>query len=83
VPRRPCDKTRAGATIASTFEDGYLKKRITAAEPARLVRFDVLVQQLGTEDCISMGEGSYDIRSEGQGSEVVLATGYRGHLRTR
>jgi hypothetical protein len=98
VPRRPTpflrmflpmplrtegDKTRVGATIACTYEDGYLEKRITAAEPARAVRFDVVVQELGIEDCISMGEGSYDIHPEAQGSEVVLTTRYRGHLRPR
>jgi hypothetical protein len=77
------DKTRVGATIACTYESGYLEKRITAAEPGRFVRFDVLVQDLGIEDCISMGEGSYDIRSETEGSEVVLTTRYRGHLRPR
>jgi len=98
VPRRPTpllrmflplplrtegDKTRVGATIACTYENGYLEKRITAAEPAHLVRFDVLVQELGIEDCISMGEGSYHIRSEAGGSEVALTTRYRGHLRPR
>jgi hypothetical protein len=98
VPRRPSpllrvflplpirtegDKTRVGATIACTYESGYLEKRITAAEPACLVRFDVLVQDLGIEDCISMREGSYDIRADAGGSEVVLTTRYRGHLRPR
>ena len=98
VPRRPTpllrmflpmplrtqgDKTRVGATIACTYENGYLEKRIPAAEPARLVRFDVVIQELGIEDCISMGEGSYDIRPETPGSEVVLTTRYRGHLRPR
>lgn len=98
VPRRPTpllrlflplplrtegDKTRVGATIACTYENGYLEKRITEAEPARFVRFDVLVQKLGIEDCVSMGEGSYDIRGDADGAEVVLTTRYRGHLRPR
>ncbi len=77
------DKTRVGATIACTYESGYLEKRITAAEPARHVRFDVVEQKLGIEPCISMGEGSYDIRATPGGSEVVLTTRYRGHLRPR
>ena len=77
------DKTRVGATIACTYESGYLEKRITAAEPARMVRFDVIVQKLGIEDCISMGDGGYDIRADADGSVVVLTTGYRGHLRPR
>ncbi len=98
VPRRPMpllrmflpapirtqgEKTRVGAIIECTYDGGYLAKRITEAEPARVVRFDVLVQQLGIEDCISMQGGSYDIREDGGGSEVVLTTRYRGHLQPR
>jgi len=98
VPRRPMpllrmflptplrtqgDKTRVGAIIECTYDDGYLEKRITAAERARFVRFDVLVQQLGVEDSISMRGGSYEIRADGGGSEVVLMTRYSGHLRPR
>jgi hypothetical protein len=98
VPRRPTpllrmflplplrtagDKTSVGAIIQCTYESGYLEKRITAAEPARRVCFDVVVQELGIEDCISMGAGSYDIRKDTGGSEVVLTTRYRGHLRPR
>jgi hypothetical protein len=77
------DKTRVGEVIECTYDGGYLEKRITAAEPARLVRFEVVVQRLGVEDCISMGEGSYEIRADQGGSEVVLTTRYRGHLRPR
>jgi hypothetical protein len=77
------EKTRVGATIECNYEGGYLEKRITAAEPGRFVRFDVLVQQLGVEDCISMQGGSYEIRAEEGGSEVVLTTLYRGRLRPR
>jgi hypothetical protein len=98
VPRRPMpllrmflpaplrtqgEKTRVGAIIECTYDGGYLAKRITEAEPARSVRFDVLVQQLGVEDCISMQGGSYEICAEGGGAEVVLTTRYRGHLRPR
>jgi hypothetical protein len=77
------DKTRVGAIIRCTYEGGNLEKRITAAEPGRSVRFDVLVQRLGIEDCISMNDGSYEIRPDSTGSEVVLTTRYRGHLRPR
>jgi hypothetical protein len=99
VPRRPTpllrmflptpvrtrgEKTRLGALIECTYEGGYLEKRITAVEPARFVQFEILVQQLGIEECISMDGGSYEIRAEGTaGSEVVLSTLYRGHLRPR
>jgi hypothetical protein len=77
------EKTRVGATIACTYDGGYLEKRITAAERARFVRFDVLVQQLGVEDCISMTGGSYEMSDHPGGSELVLTTRYRGHLRPR
>jgi hypothetical protein len=78
------EKTRVGATIECTYDRGYhLEKRITAAERARFVRFDVLVQQLGVEDCISMTGGSYEMSDHPGGSELVLTTRYRGHLRPR
>lgn len=98
VPRRPLwflriflprpirtdgEKTRLGATIRCTYDGGYLLKRITAVEPARLMRFDVLEQRLGIEDCVSMSQGSYEIRATRAGSEVVLTTRYRSRLRPR
>jgi hypothetical protein len=98
VPRRPMpllrmflpvpirtegEKTRVGAVIRCTYDSGDLEKRITAAEPARSLHFDVVAQRLGIEDCISMGEGSYEIRPENGGSEIALTTWYRGHLRPR
>jgi hypothetical protein len=98
VPRRPMpllrmflpaplrtqgEKTRVGAIIECTYDGGYLEKRITAAERARFVRFDVLVQRLGVEDCISMSGGSYEMSAKGGGTELVLTTQYRGHIRPR
>ncbi len=77
------DKTRVGAIIECTYDGGYLEKRITAAERARFVRFDVLVQKLGVEDYISMTGGSYEMSDDGGGSKLVLTTRYRGHLRPR
>jgi hypothetical protein len=77
------EKTRVGAIIECTYDGGYLEKRITAAEQARFVRFDVLVQKLGVEDCISMTGGSYEMSDDRGGSELALTTRYRGHLRPR
>jgi len=77
------EKTRVGAIVRCTYDGGYLLKRITAVEPARLVRFDVLEQRLGIEDSVSMSQGSYEIRATGDGSEVVLTTHYRSRLRPR
>jgi hypothetical protein len=77
------EKTRVGARIKCTYDGGYLEKRITEVEPGQRIKFDVLVQDLGIEDCISMHDGSYEIRAERGGFQVVLTTGYRGHLRPR
>ena len=77
------EKTRVGAIIECTYDPGYLEKRITAAEPARLVQFEILVQKLGVEDCISMQGGSYRIAPDATGTNVVLSTEYQGHLRPR
>jgi hypothetical protein len=76
-------KTVVGSLIDCTYEGGQLAKRITAVERARFVRFDVLVQRLGIEDCISMDGGSYEFRGVADGTELVLTTLYRGHLRPR
>jgi len=78
-------KTRVGETIRCTYDGGYLEKRITEVEPARLIRFEVGVQALGIEDCISMTGGSYQIErvADGPGCAVVLTTHYFGHLRPR
>jgi len=99
VPRRPMwllrwflpapirtrgEKTRVGAVIECEYENGFLEKCITAVEPARSVSFDVRVQKLGIEDCISMDGGSYELLpSDNGGSDVVLMTRYHGHLRPR
>lgn len=77
------EKTRVGSIIQCNYEGGYLEKRITESEPAQHVRFDVTLQQLGVEDCISMDGGSYEMRADASGTEVVLNTHYRGHLRPR
>ncbi len=77
------DKMRVGSTILCCYEGGNLEKRITVAEPARRVGFDVLVQRLGIESCISMTDGSYEIRPRTDGAEIVLTTRYRGHVRPR
>jgi hypothetical protein len=36
------EKTRVGAIVRCTYDSGHLLKRITAVEPAHLMRFDVL-----------------------------------------
>ena len=77
------EKTRVGASVRCEYEGGHLVKCITVAEPGHLLRFEVLEQKLGIENSVSMGEGSYEIRAAEGGSEVLLTTHYRGHLRPR
>lgn len=76
-------KTEVGSIIVCKYDGGHIVKRITLADAPRELRFEVLEQALGVEDCISMGEGSYQIRSVAGGCEVLLTTMYRGHLRPR
>jgi hypothetical protein len=77
------DKTRVGTTIVCIYNSGGLVKSITAVDPPHLVRFDVVEQSLGIEGCITTLGGSYEINAGVDGSEVILTTNYRGHLRPR
>ena len=75
------EKTKVGASIRCLYQGGHLVKRIAVSEPARLLRFDVLEQNLGIENSVTMGEGSYEIRPTEGGADVLLTTHYIGHLR--
>lgn len=77
------EKTKVGASIRCIYQGGHLVKRITVSEPPRLLRFDVLEQDLGIENSVTMGEGSYEIFPREGGSQVLLTTHYTGHLRPR
>jgi len=76
-------KLQPGGLVRCTYEGGHLIKRVTVADPPGLLRFEVVVQDLGIEHCISLAEGSYEIREGATGCEVLLTTAYRGHLRPR
>jgi hypothetical protein len=77
------DKTRVGATIQCTYQRGDLVKRIQVVEAPHFLKFEVIHQRLGIEGCIQTVGGSYEIRSCGERTEVVLTTNYLGHLRPR
>lgn len=77
------DKTCVGAAVQCTYNGGQLVKRITFVEPPHILQFDVVEQHLGIEGCITTIGGSYEIRSRGDQTEVVLTTKYCGHLRPR
>jgi hypothetical protein len=77
------DKSAVGAVVQCAYSGGDLVKRITAVEPPFLLRFEVVEQRLGMEGCVLTLGGSYRIRRDGDGSEVVLTTNYRAYLRPR
>jgi hypothetical protein len=77
------DKTRVGAAIQCTYTGGHLVKLIKVVEPPHLVQFEITEQRLGIEGCVTMLGGSYELRSRGEETEIVLTTNYRGHLRPR
>ncbi len=77
------DKTCVGASVQCRYKGGEMVKRIKVVEPPRLVQFEVTEQHLGIEGCVTTLGGSYELRSRGDQTEVVLTTNYRGHLRPR
>jgi len=85
--RRPLrtegDKTRVGEQVRCTYSDGDLVKRITAIEPARLLQFEVVEQNLGIEACVRVQGGSYRCSPCGDGTFVTLVTNYRAYLHPR
>jgi hypothetical protein len=77
------NKTSVGATVYCVYKGGELAKRITAVEPSRLLRFEVIEQRLGIEGCILTRGGSYEISECGAQSDVALITNYQAYLRPR
>ncbi len=74
---------RVGTVVDCTYSVGGLRKRFTALEAPRLVRFEVVDQYLGVERCVTTVEGSYEFRADGRRTVAALTTKYRGHLRPR
>jgi hypothetical protein len=77
------DKTRVGEQVRCTYARGDLVKRITAIEPARLLQFEVIEQNLGIEACVRVRGGSYRCSPCGAGTFVALVTSYRAYLHPR
>jgi len=77
------DKTRVGATVCCAYRGSNLVKRITAVEPPHLLKFEVVEQRLGIEDCVLTHSGSYQIHACGDAADVVLMTQYAAYLRPR
>ncbi|HTV05926.1 MAG TPA: hypothetical protein VME86_11210, partial [Acidobacteriaceae bacterium] len=77
------DKSRTGALVRCIYDGGDLVKRIVALEPPYRMVFDVLEQRLGIEGCVVAQKGSYEIDSNGEGSDVILTTQYWAFLHPR
>lgn len=77
------EKSMTGAKVRCLYKNGDLVKRITAVEPQRFIRFEVIEQCLGVEDCVTALGGSYEIHRHGDGSDIVLTTRYRAYLHPR
>jgi hypothetical protein len=78
------DKRTAEAMVGCIYHGGAeLLKRITHVEEPHVLRFEVVEQRLGIEDCVLTRGGSYEIRACGSRSEVVLKTEYDTYLRPR
>lgn len=77
------DKTRPGENVPCTYQHGSLIKRITHVQPPGLLRFDVVNQNLGIENCINACGGSYRILRAASHSTVELTTNYQTRLHPR
>ncbi|HEY5373191.1 MAG TPA: hypothetical protein VIK01_05865 [Polyangiaceae bacterium] len=74
------NKLSVGATVRCQYTRGHLLKLITTVEPARLLAFEVLEQQLGIERYARACEGSYRFAATDGGTELALTTRYLGRL---
>lgn len=98
VPRRPWpllrlffplplrsqgDKRSPGSLVRCTYERGHLIKRIISVEPARLLSFEVVEQELGIERYGRAHRGSYELEPSGVGTRLTLTTVYSGLMRPR
>lgn len=77
------DKTRVGSAVRCVYRGGDLVKRITEVVRPSSLRFEVIGQSLGIEDCIRTRGGSYQILSCRDATDVVLITNYDAYLHPR
>jgi len=77
------DKTTTGSRVYCVYSRGDVIKRISVVEPARLLQFDVVEQNLGIEGCVLAKSGSYRLFPCGEGTDVALVTNYLAYLHPR
>jgi len=77
------DKRSPGSLVRCSYERGHLIKRITTVEPARLLSFEVVEQELGIERYGRAHRGSYELEPSGGGTRLTLTTAYSGLMRPR
>jgi hypothetical protein len=76
-------KGSVGAVIRCHYRDGDLTKRITAVQAPHFIQFEVIDQRLGIEGCAVARGGSYELRANSTGTEMVASTRYTAHLHPR
>ena len=76
-------KYSVGAVVKCIYAGGDLVKRMTAIEPPRAIRFEVLEQRLGIEGCAIARNGSYELVPHRDGTDILLTTHYSAYLHPR
>lgn len=76
-------KQNVGDKVQCAYKDGHLVKRITYVDPPRLIRFEVIEQSLGIEGCVIANGGSYELMSNGEGTDIVATTKFNTYLHPR
>lgn len=76
-------KHEVGAPIHCFYQGGTLLKVVTASDPPHYFAFEVTRQSLGVESCVRALLGTYEIQPVPDGTQIVLTTHYRAHLRPR
>lgn len=78
------DKRRVGEVVYCRYDRGHLAKRITRAEPGKVLAFDVVEQQLHFERDVALKSGTIEIEPLDDGrTRVVLTTHYQRKLSPR
>jgi hypothetical protein len=86
LPQPVCsegDKLHVGGVVRCTYRRGHLLKRITAAEVAQHLRFEVIEHRLGIERFAEARQGMYELRAIPGGTDVALTTLYEGRMGPR
>lgn len=75
---------RIGETKKCLYNKGWITKRVTAVDPNRALRFDVIEQHIGYERDVMLTHGTFELAAlEGGKTRLTLSTTYRPLLGPR